>query len=323
MRTLFLHVGHGKTGSTYLQNTFSKNTGRLLEHGIHYPNPKPVAYADNGGRNSGNTRGASETLAALEAYLADASKTAENLFVSGEVLFHNLPKLRTDEGDPAALPAMIAKLGFDRTCILLFIRDPLDHAASVWQQTVKNHGLTERLERFLFRKKANAPGLARHFLHAMQDMSNTQIEIHNYSRVRSRLIEVATDWLGLPAGTLAPPKLAVHNRGMTTAELAFLQILNRVDTDAARTLADALRHRVPRVDAPKIPAQMPAQQRFLREIRPDMDWINARVPEAHAYRADLLPTPEAGGALNLSADQIAVIVDVLYGRSGEDAQRAV
>ena len=37
MRTLFLHVGHSKTGSSFLQASFANSIERLAECGIDYP----------------------------------------------------------------------------------------------------------------------------------------------------------------------------------------------------------------------------------------------------------------------------------------------
>ena len=44
-KTLLLHIGMGKTGTTALQNFFWKNRGKLAEHGILYPNVGVIAGA--------------------------------------------------------------------------------------------------------------------------------------------------------------------------------------------------------------------------------------------------------------------------------------
>ena len=75
MRTLFLHIGQGKTGSSFLLAAFAASADALLEAGIRYPaDAGGHERAVSGGITSGNGVLLTEALAdeeRLAALLAD------------------------------------------------------------------------------------------------------------------------------------------------------------------------------------------------------------------------------------------------------------
>ena len=56
MRTVYLHVGQPKTGTSYLQSVFLNGADQLKAHGIVYPMPRNPSHGKNYGVNSGNMR---------------------------------------------------------------------------------------------------------------------------------------------------------------------------------------------------------------------------------------------------------------------------
>jgi transposase InsO family protein len=51
---IILHIGHGKTGSSYIQSSLALTAGRLREAGIEYPELRPFTRAKQGRISSGN-----------------------------------------------------------------------------------------------------------------------------------------------------------------------------------------------------------------------------------------------------------------------------
>ncbi len=122
MSILYLHVGHGKTGSSYLQSVLALSQNALKDEEIVYSLNGSGERAAQGKITSGNGD-------LLEGFLkkrkADGKGNSNFLF-SSEVLFH---KFLTDKGEE--LLEIIEGQCFEKIKILLFIRDPLEHASPV------------------------------------------------------------------------------------------------------------------------------------------------------------------------------------------------
>ena len=54
MKEIILHIGHGKTGTSYLQSCLALNRQKLLDIGIDYPEFKTFEKAKRGEISSGN-----------------------------------------------------------------------------------------------------------------------------------------------------------------------------------------------------------------------------------------------------------------------------
>ena len=222
--------------------------------------------------------------------------------------------------DPGVLPEAAARAGFGRIEVLLFVRDPVPHAASVGQQLVKRHGAAEGpdalIERFDQPLKA-AELLDR--LAALDGRAGVAIglTVRNYAVCRDRLLAEAEAWLGVPEGTLPPPPAARANRGLSAPELALQRALNRAlgaaaDAHGGRMLADPLCERLPDIPADPFRASPEAQRRMLDRLAPAMARVNARMPEAHRYRAEIRAPeapPAAPGRHAFTDAQLAVIAE--------------
>lgn len=79
-KTIVLHIGAPKCGSTYLQRVLLRNQNLLARHGIHYP------HADDGRTHAGNARRIYEKVEAglISKYFA---KGVDTVFLSHEDLF--------------------------------------------------------------------------------------------------------------------------------------------------------------------------------------------------------------------------------------------
>ena len=54
MEEIILHIGHGKTGTSYLQSCLALNRQKLLDIGIDYPEDRSFTSAKKGEITSGN-----------------------------------------------------------------------------------------------------------------------------------------------------------------------------------------------------------------------------------------------------------------------------
>ena len=177
MPTLYLHIGHCKTGSSWIQSSFQLSHDSLKEKGIVYPLGHGI-YLDNSEtllHTAGNAIGMFETEAEFIAALS-ANRLTDNrsLLLSSEYIFHALWK------DNVALELALQH-GFDRVKVLLFIRDPVGHAVSQWQQLIKSDELHRVLLEEYFGRYSTPEGV-KAMVDLMHRREGLELTVLNYSR---------------------------------------------------------------------------------------------------------------------------------------------
>lgn len=302
MRTLYLHVGHSKTGSSFLQASFANSIDRLAECKIDYPGA-PSEAAAGWKISSGN--GQALLTAAPESFEINENR----VFFSAERLFLAFAQ---DRDWPDRLQAMCAHHDIQAVEVLMFLRDPITHAESSYQQMVKRGGLTQTVES-VFNNYAQ-PELVRDALTRSFGELPITWRVYNYDRRKTELLELTEDFLGIPQGTLVRGGDRPVNRSMTAGELSLLRVLNGFDAPAAARLADAWCN-----DSPEIPSEtvFPApevQQAMLDRLRPAIMAVDSMVDPSEAYGVDIRPAANSADTFAFSAGQIAAIGDVLGAR---------
>ena len=313
MPILYLHVGHSKTGTSWLQAALRENAAALAQGGITYPIFDGVGTEQGAEIGQGNGLWlATGPFCELELRLrmiADAAGPA-GAVLSSEEFF---PRLALHD-HPAAWPRIARAAGFGRIELLLFIRNPVSHAASLWQQYLKTAGGTAPIEAFF--EKYRVPELVARFLDRFLPMDGVGVACLNYDRHRHDLLTPVRAWLGRPARALTPPRAATINRGMTRAETALQMALNRRIGKAGRILLhDALCVALPEVQPDRIYPDADCQHAMCDRLAATLARVNARLPEGERYRPDIEPAPDrAGGApLSFSPEQIDLIGAALGG----------
>lgn len=304
MTDLALHVGHSKTGTTWLQATLALSRTSLGARGVSYPEHGAARDAASARIERGNAPHLALSGDALRRNLPVAVPGQRAVLYSSEELFPQLCAL----SEPAVLAAAAEAAGYSSIRILLFIRDPVEHAASLWQQYLKRAGGTAPIEAF-FGKYA-VPLRVAEFLGRYGAVDGVEVSVRNYSRCRGQLAECMADWLGVPVGDLSVPGVRTLNRSLTEGELAFQRALNRHLGKAGVILSDALCEGMPdRVATMPLP-QRQLQDAMWQRLGPAMAEVNALVPEEERYRSDVR-NPSAASPPTLDAAQIDVIADAL------------
>lgn len=182
-RALHLHVGYGKTGSSYLQRVLLDQRARLAAAGITYP-------AVNGGWDSGNG-------ALLLAWLAGERPLdhpdppgAGALLLSREQLAREL----AEPGRCDQLARWAAAAGFAPVRLLLLVRDPQEHCYSLWAQKVKRAGEHRSLQEFA--ASYDAIAMAGRLLSAAS-AAGLEVQVVDYGRCRQDLLTPLGRWLGV------------------------------------------------------------------------------------------------------------------------------
>lgn len=304
MRTVFLHIGHDKTGSSWIQSSLRASGPELEAEGIVYP----LLHRDDAllapeAITAGNATNLTRSAGRVRRRIARAAVPGRSLLFSSETMFRDVCDGRALEFVQDAA----RRHRFDRIAVLLFIRDPIGHAASRWQQAVKREGHVGDADAF----GLNYPAMVAGLLERIASIGDADLTVRNYSRGENRLLIEVEDWLGVAPATLRAPPLARINRSLTHAELALQRALNRRLGACGDLLSDPLCERLPDVQADEIRPSLAAQQALWERVLPDVLRANARLPEAHRYRKDVRAGAPSPDALVLSHEQIEVIADAL------------
>lgn len=314
-RTLFLHIGQGKTGSSYLQSCAARSRATLAAAGYDYLWHDSLGPARRGAVTSGNARFLSRALMGrLADWIPPRMTEARLRRAEGHVVLSSegLINVLLSPGARERLLRLAARAGFGRIAVLLFIRDPFEHLASQHQQGIKREGRTAEINASA--RVFGAPMQAASLVRLYGDAPGLALTVLNYSRRRGALVEAFEAWLGLPPETLNPPPRKVVNRTLTLAELEVQRLLNERLGPSARLAADPLMEHLPDLRGVHPRPGPVAAAGLADRLRPAMEAVNRFVGAGEAYRLDLPPPAapvERLKTYELSDRQLEVIVDAI------------
>lgn len=282
---IFLHIGHSKTGSSFIQSVLAHNQARLVEQGIYYPLPeRDRVRAARGDVTSGNRRIISDPE------LLDRALSHEgSLLLSNESMWMNF-----EEPHFVDLIASAARRSGRTVAVFFCLRDPVEHIRSRFMQ-VSQIGKSSLTISEFFQGQAidEQIDLFNSILKviAVCERNSFELEINNYSTIRSNLLPVFCQFLGVSNTDYIASDIAVTkvNRSLNTVELGARRALNRLfqdyqhlpqDKNYLRDLVDA----TPRLNASLPMPSADALERFLGGIGEDLDFINSKLPSHAKYR---------------------------------------
>lgn len=241
--TLNLHCGYHKTGSSYLQSILAANRAFLQAHGVFYPAHASDHRAARGQATAGN--GQEFALALREMNEAKVAATVQQLaedcragsaqmaLMSAEALFHTFG-LR-----PEALHLLSAharQSGFERTRLLLFVREPAAHALSVYRHRAKGKYLDHPEE--WVESGYETLNLMGNFLDELQSVEGLDCTMRRYGDQQILNSAFFEDWLQVPVPP-AKPNGRVRE-SLRLSEVLAIQAMEQVHPGSALDLAVAL-----------------------------------------------------------------------------------
>jgi hypothetical protein len=313
---VYLHIGHGKTGSSFIHSSFALSKRRLSERGIQYPiNPHAARRAEKGITTSGNV-----SCRPFKSLLPYTDMNASGaLLLSSELMFRRSEK----EGISHYVFDIIDEISRlnvgPKSSILLFIRDPLEHAVSLHNQVVRAGGQPISVEQTL--RQYKTVDRVFHFL-TMAKSRGTCVHVRNYSRYKDDLLSCVEDWLGVERGCLLPPSVKRVNRGLTLSELRLQNSLNEfLGQDESGLIGRPLSNDLPDIEPERVPIPRETLAWFIDHMAERIERVAPLVPEGERYR--LPPLEEArelyGGGpeadlYRFSKEQIDVIAKAISSR---------
>lgn len=275
MAELYLHVGHGKTGSSYIQSSLALSQSVLSEYGIDYPETGSLDNARRGKITSGN--------GALLSSIEPGSYASESkVLLSSEVIFHDIVERKLDR----ALERLQIS-SFESINVLLFIRDPVEHASSSYQQMIKRGGATLTIEEAFSRYRQ--PELVADFIEHCKKYPKIQLTIVNYSRCKSAVLQEVESWLGIERGSLTSPAIKNINRSMTRSELRFQKALNAVLGKSGNLVSDELCNTLPDIRPEAALPGEKEQEAMLSRLSQACQYVDGFVAPEHRYQVGVVP----------------------------------
>nr|MBV6629039.1 hypothetical protein [Oceanococcus sp. HetDA_MAG_MS8] len=242
--TLILHIGGGKTGSSFLQSKLAQNSELLKHHGVLYKSGPELNRALSGQVTSGNGAWLSDYLChdeksresskALDLLLDQASKPFEDVVLSSEKLQHFSPNRMF------ALHDKLKKEG-RKLHVVYFTRSVAGRAYSAYRQRVKRHLEKREFSTWLKRYKHNCIAITEKLESSLPKES---FSIRNYDYHRTSMFGffcsefLRIDQVTKDQGT----EEQLVNRSLNHAETEIMRTLNGYvrDEKVATTLGHAL-----------------------------------------------------------------------------------
>tara|TARA_B100000886_G_scaffold339210_1_gene303982 strand:- start:2816 stop:3970 length:1155 start_codon:yes stop_codon:yes gene_type:complete len=269
MEKLIIHIGHGKTGSSFLQSFLALNIKNFKNEGIIYNRPKDISMAQKGFITSGNGHRFIDSSGKL---LFKKSLLKQNSFLfSDETFLHRL--IKNEE-----FKNLISDLG-QNLKVIVFTRNLFEHEFSVWGQLVKRHNCLRDLNSYLIN---NGPSGTYKQLINWIDASkkyNFNLVVRNYSNHKRNLIEIfANDILNKEFKDLKNIKLPPNNkvnRSMNFTEYEVLRIINSISKD--NKLADIFTNKLPNKSPSKLFCSDIAYRKTKSNNLQNIDYINENI----------------------------------------------
>ena len=245
---LFLHVGHGKTGTSAVQSSLAIAAEKLAKQGIRYPiHPSLRDQASRLEITSGNWQPNPEiSLTAHLLEISNNNQKNEIIILSSESLFWLIPELIQNKAEWEDRIDMH---------IILAVREIEEMLSSEYQQRVKRHGDAMPLKQFL---------RARHLISShhekaaeiinLMSQSNISNTIINYSKHKRDISQLIFKCIGAeklyPADKMSG---AIINRSLSGKELEILITINALYYNKypwiSTRISDALIKNQPTIEA--------------------------------------------------------------------------
>ena len=246
MKQLIIHIGHAKTGTSYIQSLLAKNHSFLKKIGYQYPVNQNPANLEKGLISSGNGHILLNSNFALE----------NDTIFSSELLFYSLSNEKTLENK-------VLNHNSELT-IILYTRNVFEMICSLWGQLVKRNGFTDDINTFMLNldkglnnsdNKSDAKSYYENILFWIKASKKYKFKLilRNYSDHKKDLMEdfltcILNDKMELIKKEF-DFKLPYYNvnRSLTESEYFLQQEFNKHLKNSSNFISDILVEKLPNV----------------------------------------------------------------------------
>ena len=254
MSRVILHIGAGKTGTSYLQSCLSLNEEQLLAYGIYYPRSPKHDLAIRGGITGGNGQVIAASLNPRIFQNHSRSALGEPLDVAlersnGRDILYSAESMQFFEEEKMfELRSYLHGRNYSLE-IVLYIRNMTDMLYSTYNQSVKRSGMTKSFGDFI---RSHRPIFVQTLRRLESSVGRDSVSVRNYDIVRGDLLRDFCKCIGID-GLSQSPSGAIVNRSLDVDEIEIVVELNRLLKDAAHgsVISDAILYGNPDIAARK------------------------------------------------------------------------
>ncbi|MEL7280089.1 MAG: hypothetical protein AAFY35_16125 [Pseudomonadota bacterium] len=305
-KTLFVHAGIFKTGSSYLQSAIRHNKAFLARQGVIYAEGDDRNVTGFHAISAGNVMWPFIAPDQFERLCEPLLGHDGSVLLSSEQIFeglaiHNLFDRFFD---------LSQRNGFERIKFLFFVRNPIRQAASRWAEALVREGMTTDLEEWL----PSAPDIPR-LAACLQELTArplAEVSVINYSVRKHHLANDLLDWLELDSTEGFEDRSDERvNRTLTLAEQDLQLAVNRAAQEGFSGLGKALCQELPHLEGELAFPSREAQQSLWDRIGACVHAINTHLPPDQHVEFDLQPKTHVTSDVSFSREQLGVIASVL------------
>lgn len=310
MKQLFLHIGHGKTGTSSVQALLARSHDKLRRNGILYPAHPSFGWAQKGHISSGNIAAHDRTLDWMQSrvlpVLRGEPAYSKYIFSSEQMFMNMAPLFNYVNQFPAEIDIRV----------VLCVRNPLELAASSYMQGVKRHGFTRS-----FDDVTEASGFTCGYIKRILDLLSEfdkrgiRYSLLNYSVLGPSICRaIATEMGILEVVRDELDGLGVVNRSLTRDEAQLVMFVNAIfGQQAGSSVSDKLVNLLPWIKG-ELPSLSPrAYEQFHSNVSPELSEINERLPLGSQLSIDRpLPADASWRVFQLSEVQAGICKEALF-----------
>jgi hypothetical protein len=266
MNEIIIHIGHPKTGSSFIQSILALNRN-ILSNYFTYPTNKDIIKASNGYISSGNFNllfNKKLNLNSCERYLFSGEQLFISLLSEYFIFFKNLCITH-------------------KVKVILYTRDIIEQRISSWGQSIKRGGsiflLDTSLKRWINQGVFNPYSTVLKWFNAAETLG-FELVVRNYSNhrddlINTFLIDVIGDKTTLPV--LSFPDIVDINRSLNMIELEFQRVFNAFDKKSSRYISDLLVNYCPNIKPERIFIESDTYDLILEKCATLINAINNRM----------------------------------------------
>lgn len=315
MKQIYLHIGHGKTGTSAIQACFAQAHQTLKDAGILYKYHSSFSAAVNLKISSGNIDPASDQGHWFEYQVLKTlseNPSYHTYIFSSENAFHHMDSV---------LDCLDRLRGLANLHVILAVRNPADMLGSEYQQYVKRDGLAITFESFLQKRQYTCV----HTCKALSvikalEAKGVSLSLFNFSQLGLSITRTIVDVIGIGHLVDADKLSAARvNRSMTMSELQILILTNYLyGKHAGALLSDTLVNSLPDIQSEPMQFSSTSLRLISTRMMPFVDDINRRLDPLMPLVLSSCLRIEPAAELHFSEAQAAIIKDVMKTLSAID-----
>jgi len=296
--SIFLHIGHGKTGSSAIQGFLASNANLLHELGFPYPDSGERERASRGWITSGNG-----------CLVMDSSQPlVDNAIYSSELLHR---RIRDLPNSSEVLTQISPK------SILLITRDLHEHSWSAYNQQIKREGITQDYLGYLERAYGTHLDYLVWWIEVCKELK-IDLKLWNYSRRKSTIVrDFLTEFLFIEDLSPFNFKYDIErvNRSLTLGELEIQRIFNSYqDSPGSEFLSDRWVNLLPELQAAPAPWSSEISDVLHSRFQSRIEEINLLIPEGEKIlmrnpKLRELEAQDPKDIMIFTRNQIEIIID--------------